>query len=318
MPVKIPNNLPAREILSGENIFVMDEDRASHQDIRPLRIAIVNLMPTKIVTETQLIRLLSNTPLQVEVTLAHPTHHRGKNTPDEHLDAFYKPFDQIKNEKFDGLIITGAPIAHLQFEEVDYWEEMKEIIEWQQKHVFTTFYLCWGAEAALYHLYGIPKHTLLEKKFGVYPHYITEKMTRLMRGFDDVFFVPHSHYSEIRREDVEKVDSLKILATSDEAGIFLVSTLDERQIFMMGHPEYDPLTLKKEYTRDLKKGSPISVPKNYFPHDDPTQPPIISWRAHANLLYFNWLNYYVYQETPFNLDELEKGTSFVNLKWRLG
>lgn len=304
MPVKIPNNLPARSVLSNENIFIMDEDRAVHQDIRPLKISIINLMPSKIITETQLLRLLSNTPLQVEVTLVHPKNHHCKNTPHDHLESFYTTFDQIQNEKFDGMIITGAPIAHLPFEEVDYWEEMKEILDWKVEHVFSTLHLCWAAEAAVYHRFGIQKYMLPEKMFGVYPHYVTRKHVPITRGFDDVFFVPHSHLSEIRLADIEKEPGLEVLAVSDEAGVYLFATTDQRDIFMMGHPEYDPLTLKGEYDRDVTKGLPIHVPWNYYPNNDPSKPPIITWRSHANLLYFNWLNYCVYQETPYNLNDL--------------
>jgi homoserine O-succinyltransferase len=301
MPIKIPDSLPAREVLTGENIFIMDEDRAVHQDIRPLKIAILNLMPTKIATETQLLRLIGNTPLQVEVTLLRTRTHESKNTPEEHMQAFYRTFDTVATEKFDGMIITGAPIEHLPFEQVDYWDELTEIINWSHRHVFSTFYICWGAQAALYHQFGINKVALPAKQFGVFPHQIVRKNVKLLRGFDDVFYVPHSRHTEVRREDLENEPGIEVLAVSDEAGVYISQTRDERQIFVSGHSEYDPLTLKKEYDRDIGLGLPISIPKNYFPNDDPSQPPQVRWRGHAHLLYANWLNYYVYQETPYNL-----------------
>jgi len=304
MPINIPNNLPAYEILTSENIFVMTEERAIHQDIRPLRIAIFNIMPTKIITETQLLRLIGNTPLQVDVVLLHPGTYKSKHTPEEHLKTFYKTFEDVKEEKFDGMIITGAPVEHLPFEEVDYWDELTEIMDWSRKHVYSMFYICWAAQAALYHFYKIPKYPLPEKLFGVFEHTVSVKNVKLLRGFDDVFYVPHSRHSEVRKEDILKVPDLEILSESAEAGVYIIRSRDDRQIFVTGHSEYDPLTLKTEYERDLKKGLDIKIPKNYFPDDDPNKMPVTRWRGHANLLFSNWLNYYVYQETPYNLDEL--------------
>lgn len=305
LPIKIPDNLPASEILNGENIFVMNEERASHQDIRPLSIAILNLMPTKIVTETQLLRLIGNTPIQVDIVLLHPQTHTSKNTPEEHLTNFYQTFDDVKGRRFDGLIITGAPVENLEFEEVTYWEELKMIMDWSKKNVYSTLHICWGAQAGLYYHYGVPKYALKEKMFGVFAHTITRKNVMLQRGFDDEFFAPHSRHSGIKREDVEKVPELEILSESEEAGIYLIKTDGGRQIFVTGHSEYDPLNLKAEYDRDIGKGLGIKVPKNYFPGDDPTKEPVVRWRSHANLLFANWLNYYVYQETPFDLSELK-------------
>ena len=305
MPIKIPDNLPASEILSSENIFVMNEERASHQDIRPLSIAILNLMPTKILTETQLLRMIGNTPIQVDIVLLHPQTHTSKNTPEDHLSNFYKTFDDVKHRRFDGLIITGAPVENLEFEEVTYWEELKMIMDWSKKNVYSTFHICWGAQAGLYYHYGIPKYALKEKMFGVFEHTITRRNVMLQRGFDDEFFAPHSRHTGIRREDVEKVPELEILSESKEAGVYLIKTDGGRQIFVTGHSEYDPLTLKGEYDRDIGRGLNISVPKNYFPGDDPTKEPVVRWRSHGNLLYANWLNYYVYQETPFDLNELK-------------
>jgi homoserine O-succinyltransferase len=304
MPIKIPDQLPAKEILKGENIFVMDEFRAVHQDIRPLQIAILNLMPTKIATETQLLRLLGNTSLQVEVTLLRTSTYQSKNTPEEHLLNFYETFDQVKDRKFDALIITGAPVEHLEFEQVDYWEELKAIMDWGMENVFSLFYICWGAQAALYHHYGVPKYPLPAKQFGVFAHHITKSNVPLLRGFDDVFYAPHSRHTEIRRADIEKVSGLELLAESDEAGVYMVASQDGRQVFVTGHSEYDPLTLKKEYDRDVTANLPIEVPVNYFPNDDPTRPPLVRWRGHANLLFANWINYYVYQETPYDLNVL--------------
>jgi len=304
MPIKIPDDLPAVDILHKENIFVMPEDRAFHQDIRPLKILLLNLMPNKIVTETQILRLLGNTPLQVDITLMHPKTHVSKNTPQEHLIRFYITFDDIKNQKFDGMIITGAPVEHLKFEEVDYWEELKEIMEWSKHNVYSTFHICWGAQAGLYYHYGIPKYPLPAKMFGVFPHTASKNYVRLLRGFDDIFYVPHSRHTEVRREDIEKIDELDILSESDDSGVYLVARKDGRQIFATGHSEYDPLTLKQEYERDKAKGLDISIPKYYFPADDPTNEPLVMWRGHANLLFSNWLNYYVYQETPYDLNEL--------------
>jgi len=305
MPIKIPNDLPAVEILNKENIFVMHEDRALHQDIRPLNIVILNLMPTKIVTETQILRLLGNSPLQVDIVLLHPKTHISKNTSREHLIKFYNTFDEICDRKFDGMIITGAPVEQLPFEEVDYWDELVQIMDWSVTNVFSTFHICWGAQAALYHHYGIPKYQLPEKMFGIFPHRVTKKNQKLLRGFDDIFYAPHSRHTEVRREDIQKVPELEILAESDEAGIYIVASKNGRQVFVTGHSEYDPLTLKAEYERDIAKGLKINLPKNYFPNDDPNFDPIVTWRGHANLLFNNWLNYYVYQETPYNLDDIK-------------
>jgi len=304
MPVKIPDNLPAAEILSNENIFIMTETRAVHQDIRPLKIAILNLMPTKIATETQLLRLLGNTPLQIDITLLHPKTHVSKNTPESHLTTFYRTFEDICDDRFDGLIITGAPVEQLPFEEVDYWEELKTIMDWAARHVFSTFYICWGAQAGLYHHFGIPKRSLPEKMFGVFAHTVNIRTEKLMRGFDDVFYAPHSRHTEVRKEDILKVPEILILSESEEAGVYIAVTKDGRHVFVTGHSEYDPLTLKAEYERDIQKGLPITVPRNYFPEDDPKKEPVVRWRGHANLLFSNWLNYYVYQETPYDLREL--------------
>lgn len=305
MPVKIPDSLPATGILESENIFVMGEDRALHQDIRPLHIAILNLMPTKIATETQLLRLLGNSPLQVEITLLHMESHESRNTPSEHLLEHYTTFAEIRRRRFDGLIITGAPVENMPFEDVDYWEELKEVMDWARTHVTSTFYICWGAQAGLYHYYGIPKHPLAEKAFGVFPHHINVRYEKLLRGFDDLFFVPHSRHTEVRREDILAVPGLVLLSESEESGVYLVISADRRHIFVTGHSEYDPLTLKGEYDRDIDKGLPIQVPRHYFPGDDPGRDPLVLWRGHANLLYANWLNYYVYQQTPYDLTDLE-------------
>lgn len=303
MPITIPDGLPAAEILTKEDIFVMTEGRAIRQDIRPLNIAILNLMPNKIVTETQLLRLIGNTPLQVDITLIYPETHKSKNTPQEYLIKYYQTFNEIKDRKFDGMIITGAPIEHLEFEEVDYWPELVKIMEWSQRNVYSTLFICWGAQAGLYHFFGVPKYLLPEKMFGVFPHTIT-KNVRLLRGFDDVFYVPHSRHTEVRKEDIQKVPELEILAESTEAGVYLVGTKHGRQIFVTGHSEYDPLTLKGEYERDLTNGLNPNIPKNYYPNDNPDEHPIVKWRGHSNLLFANWLNYYVYQETPYNLEEI--------------
>ncbi|MDX2110161.1 MAG: homoserine O-succinyltransferase [Verrucomicrobiota bacterium] len=304
MPIKIPDNLPAVEVLTSENIFVMPEGRAFKQDIRPLRIAILNLMPTKIVTETQLLRMLGNSPLQVDIVLLHPRSHISKNTPGDHLLQFYKTFDDVKHEFFDGLIITGAPVELMEFGEVAYWQELAEIMEWSVHNVFSTFHICWAAQAGLFYHYGIKKYPLAEKLFGVFPHNICQKHSKLMLGFDDVYYAPHSRYTEVRREDIEKVKALTILSESPEAGIYIVKSNCGRQIFVTGHSEYDPLTLKAEYDRDVAKGIPIAVPKNYYPGDDPTKQPHVTWRGHGNLLFVNWLNYFVYQETPYDLHRL--------------
>jgi homoserine O-succinyltransferase len=305
MPIKIPNNLPAFETLQNENIFVMTEDRAFHQDIRPLRIVLLNLMPTKIETETQILRLIGNSPLQVEVVFLHPASYVSKNTPEEHLTAFYNTFDEIKDQKFDGLIITGAPVEHLEFEDVDYWEELCQIMEWSRGNVLSTFYICWGAQAGLYYHYGIKKHTLPEKMFGIFPHTLNKKFVKLFRGFDDVFYVPHSRNTDVLRSDIDKNKKLEILSESEEAGVYIIATKGGRRIFVTGHSEYDPLTLKKEYLRDLDKCPDVSIPKNYFKDDDPQNEPIVKWRSHANLLFSNWLNYYLYQETPFDLNVID-------------
>jgi len=304
MPVIIPDTLPAKETLNNENIFVMGENRAIHQDIRPLKIAILNLMPTKIATETQLLRLLGNSPLQVEITLLRTATHESKNTPGEHLLAFYQTIDDVADQRFDGLIITGAPVENLPFEEVDYWQELAAIMDWRKHHAFATFYICWGAQAGLYHHFGVPKYPLPEKMFGVFPHSINHPTLPLFRGFDDVFYAPHSRHTEVRRADIEQVPDLEILSESDEAGVYIVATRDGRQVFVTGHSEYDPLTLKGEYDRDVRQGLPIQIPRNYYPDDDPARTPQVRWRGHSNLLYVNWLNYYVYQETPFDLNLL--------------
>ena len=305
MPIRIPNELPATQTLTEENIFVMTETRAMTQDIRPLQIALVNLMPTKIDTETQLARLLSNTPLQVELELVSSETHVSKNTPKEHMLAFYKHFSDIKARNFDGMIITGAPVEQMPFEEVEYWEELCTIMEWSKTHVHSTFHICWGAQAGLYYHYGINKVPLPEKMFGIFPHVVERRSNMLFRGFDDVFMVPHSRHTTIRREDVEKVPELKILASSPEAGVYAMSTENGRQIFITGHSEYDARTLEKEYLRDKNLGLPISVPKNYYPNDDDTQPPRVTWRSCANLLYSNWLNYFVYQTTPYDIKTIQ-------------
>ena len=304
MPIKIPNNLPATKILESENIFVMSETRAITQDIRPLKILILNLMPKKIETETQLARLLGNTPLQVEPTLIRTSTYQSKNVSEEHLLSFYKVFADVKKEYFDGMIITGAPVELLEFEEVDYWQELCEIMEWTKTHVHSTFHICWGAQAGLYYHFGIKKYSVPEKVFGVFPHHVDYKGSILFRGFDDVFNVPQSRHTTVLREDVEKVKELKILASSDETGVYAMSSKNGRQIFITGHSEYDADTLKNEYERDLKQGKPIKIPYNYFPNDDDSKAPLVTWRAHANLLFSNWLNYFVYQSTPYDVNEV--------------
>ncbi|MBU3145043.1 homoserine O-succinyltransferase [Clostridium sp. CF012] len=305
MPIKIPDNLPAFKILNEENIFTITEDRAFHQDIRPLKIVILNLMPTKIETETQILRLLGNSPLQIDIVLLHPESHACKNISQEHLIKFYNTFEEIKDCKFDGMIITGAPIESIPFEEVDYWEELKKIMEWSVHNVFSTLHICWGAQAGLYFHYGVKKHKLDSKMFGVFKHEITKQNIKLFNGFDDEFYVPHSRYTEIRKDDIDNIDELETLSQSDKSGIYIVSAKNGRQIFITGHSEYDPLTLKKEYDRDIAKGLNINVPENYYPKDDPLKSPVVRWRGHSNLLFANWLNYYVYQETPYNLVYLE-------------
>ena len=306
MPIKIPNNLPAVNILAKENIFVMNEARALSQDIRPLKFVIVNLMPTKIETETQLLRLLSNTPLQMEVTLLKMDSYVSKNISEEHMENFYKTFNDIKDEKFDGLIITGAPVETLEFEKVDYWKELTEILEWSKKHVFSTLYICWGAQAGLYYHYGIKKYPLNEKLFGIYPLKLDDSNIGLFRGFDEIFYMPQSRHTEVKEEDINKIEELEILAKSPEAGVSIVRTKDKRRIVVTGHMEYDRMTLASEYERDVKLGKEISVPFNYYPEDDPKKTPLFKWRGHANLFFINWINHHVYQETPYNLDELEE------------
>ncbi len=301
MPIKIPNDLPAAGILQQENIFVMSENRAITQDIRPLEIVLLNLMPTKIVTETQLSRLLGNTPLQVRLELMHTSSHTSKNVSQEHLLTFYKTFDELKHRKFDGMVITGAPVENMAFEEVDYWPELCDIMEWSKTNVHSTFHICWGAQAGLYYHYGVQKHPIPEKMFGVFRHRADYKRSILLRGFDDEFWAPHSRHTTVLREDIEKVPELRILASSPEAGVYAVTTKEGRQIFVTGHSEYDPDTLQKEYLRDKNLGLPIHVPENYFPNDDDTQPPLVRWRSHANLLFSYWLNYFVYQTTPYDI-----------------
>lgn len=304
MPIRIPNELPATKTLTEENIFVMTETRARTQDIRPLQILLLNLMPTKIDTETQLSRLLGNTPLQVELTLLHMKTHESKNTAKEHLLSFYKVFDEIKDRNFDGMVITGAPVEHLAFEEVEYWDELCKIMEWSKTHVFSTFHICWGAQAGLYYHYGIQKKPLSEKKFGIFEHTVREKKSMLFRGFDDTFLAPHSRHTTVDEADILAEKALKILAVSEKAGVYAVKSRNNRQIFITGHSEYDQNTLAKEYFRDVNLGKAIAVPENYFPDDNPENPPRVTWRAHANLLYSNWLNYFVYQTTPYDITDI--------------
>ena len=302
MPIRIPNDLPAAQVMQQENIFVMKHQRATTQHIRPLEIVVLNLMPTKIVTETQLTRLLGNTPLQVNLELMHTSTHRSKNVSEEHLLTFYKTFEELKDRKFDGMVITGAPVELMQFEDVDYWPELCRIMEWSKTHVHSTLHICWGAQAGLYYHYGINKQPLDKKLFGVYPHTADYKRAILLRGFDDVFYVPHSRHTTVRREDIEAVPGLKILASSEEAGVYAVQNKNGHHIFITGHSEYDPLTLQSEYLRDKNLGKPIDVPENYYPDDDDTRDPIVRWRGHANLLFSNWLNYFVYQTTPYDIE----------------
>ena len=304
MPIRIPDSLPATSVLEGENIFVMTEHRALHQDIRPLNLLILNLMPTKIVTETQLLRKLSNTPLQINVQLLKTSSHVSQNTDSHHLDSFYTTFAQIRSNHYDGMIITGAPVENLDFEAVDYWEELCQIMEWTRTHVHSTFHICWGAQAGLYYHYHIQKHTLPHKLFGIYQHQIIRKQSPLFRGFDDRFYAPHSRYTEVCPEDLTAIPDLELLAVSDEAGVFGVKSADNRRFFIFAHPEYDEDTLAREYFRDVDKGLDIAVPAHYFPHDDPSQAPIVNWRSAGQLLYTNWLNYYVYQTTPYDLREI--------------
>ena len=304
MPIKIPNKLPATKTLNDENIFVMTETRAITQDMRPLRILMLHLMPTKVVTETQIARLIGNTPLQVELELLQ-TSHIPKNTSEEHMLAFYKRFEEVKDQRFDGMIITGAPVEQIEFEEVEYWDELTEIMEWSKTHVYSTFHICWGAQAGLYYHYGIKKVPLEKKLFGVFPHEVEYKRSILFRGFDDEFMIPHSRHTTVRREDIEAVPELNILSSSKEAGVFVVTVKEGRQVFVTGHAEYDADTLRREYLRDKEAGLEIDVPKNYFPDDDDTKEPIVTWRSAANLLYSNWLNYFVYQTTPYDLNEID-------------
>ena len=304
MPIRIPDSLPATTILENENIFVMTEYRAFHQDIRPLKLLILNLMPTKIVTETQLLRKLSNSPLQVEVELLHTSSHISQNTDADHLSSFYTTFSKIKSEKYDGMIITGAPVENLDFSDVDYWDELCEIMEWSKTHVHSTLHICWGSQAGLYYHYGVPKYSLKEKLFGVFPHTALKKQSPLFRGFDDEFYIPHSRYTENHAEDILAKPELELLAVSPQAGVFAVKSRDNRHFFITGHPEYDPETLALEYFRDVKKGLDIQVPANYFPDDNPNNPPLVRWRSAAQLFYTNWLNYYVYQTTPYDIREI--------------
>ena len=304
MPVKVQNDLPAKGILENENIFVMDEDRAMHQNIRPLSICILNLMPVKQDTELQLLRALSNTPLQIAVSFMKMNSHVSLNTPIQHLNQFYKTFDELKNNKYDGLIITGAPVEQIPFEEVDYWKELCEIMDWSRKHVFSTFHICWGAQAGLYYHYGLKKVLLPQKLFGVYEHRVMNRKVPLVRGFDDTFLIPHSRHTAVLSEDIHNCSELTVLAESEEAGVLLCMAEEGRQSFVMGHPEYDRYTLHNEYMRDKNKGLPIQMPKNYYPGNDDTQRPSLQWRSHSNNLYCNWLNYYVYQTTPYDLNEI--------------
>ena len=318
MPLKLPDKLPAIELLKQENIFVMDTTRATGQDIRPLRIVVLNLMPLKITTETDLVRLLSNTPLQVEISFMKIKSHTSKNTPIEHMKAFYTDFELMRNEKYDGMIITGAPVEQMDFEQVNYWEEISEIFDWARTHVTSTLYICWAAQAGLYHFYGVPKYPLEKKMFGIFPHRTLQPLHPIFRGFDDVFYVPHSRHTEVRREDILKVPELTLLSESDEAGVYLVMARSGREFFVTGHSEYSPLTLDGEYRhseyspltldgeyrRDLGKGLPIEMPRNYYIDNDPEKGVLVRWRAHANLLFSNWLNYFVYQETPYNIDDI--------------
>ena len=307
MPLNLPDKLPAIDLLKEENIFVIDNSRASTQDIRPLKIVILNLMPIKITTETDLIRLLSNSPLQIEVSFMKLKSHTSKNTPIEHMKAFYRDFECMRNEKFDGMIITGAPVEHLEFEDVNYWDEIQDIFNWTRTHVTSTLYICWAAQAGLYHHYGIPKYPLDKKMFGIFEHHICEGMSKLpiFRGFDDVFFVPHSRHTEVRRADIEKHPELTIISESDDSGVHIVMARGGREFYVTGHSEYSPYTLDTEYRRDLGKGLPIDMPKNYYRDNDPEKGPLVRWRSTANLLFSNWLNYYVYQETPYDINQIK-------------
>ena len=304
MPLNINDKLPAIEILREENIFVIDSSRASHQDIRPLKIVILNLMPLKISTETDLLRLLSNSPLQIEIDFLKIKGHTPKNTPSEHMSEFYDTFDELKNKKYDGMIITGAPVEQLEFEDVTYWDEMKEILDWAEHNVTSSLFICWAAQAALFHYYKVPKYSLNKKMFGVFEHHLTDNTLPIFRGFDDVFFIPHSRHTEIRKEDIGKVDELKVISYSDEAGVSIVKAKNGRQLFVTGHSEYSRNTLGGEYKRDKAKNLPIEIPKNYYPDNDPSKIPVMRWKSTANLLFSNWLNYYVYQETPYDLEQI--------------
>lgn len=301
MPLNIPDNLPAAEVLIKEQIFIMHESRAISQDIRPLKIGILNLMPTKVVTEIQLLRLLGNSPLQIDITLLHSQSYNSKNVSKEYLTSFYKTFDDIKDEKFDGFIITGAPVENMEFEQVAYWDELKQIMDWTKENVTSTLHICWGAQAALYHHYDIPKYPLDKKMFGVFKHTLNRRDLKLVRGFDDIFYVPHSRHTEVMRKDIEKVDNLRIISESEDSGVYLVISKGGKQVFLTGHSEYDEDTLKSEYDRDINSGMTIDIPVNYYPDDDPTKEPLLTWRSHSSLLFSNWLNYYVYQETPYVL-----------------
>lgn len=304
MPLNLPDRLPAIELLKQENIFVFDHSHAIRQDIRPLRIVILNLMPLKITTETDLVRLLSNSPLQIELSFMKLKSHTPKNTPIEHMKAFYKDFELMRGERFDGMIITGAPVEQMPFEEVSYWPEVSAIFDWARTHVTSTLYICWAAQAGLYHYYGVPKHDLDKKMFGIFEHHVNRPLLPIFRGFDDVFHVPHSRHTEVRREDIERCPELDIISESPESGVYMVMARGGREIFVTGHSEYSPYTLDGEYKRDLGKGLPIEMPRNYYRDDDPSQPPLVRWRSHANLLFANWLNYYVYQETPYDINEI--------------
>ena len=304
MPINIPNNLPASKVLKAENIFVMNENHAVRQDIRPLNIIILNLMPLKTVTEIQLLRLLSNSPIQVDISLMYLKSHNSKNTPADYLIKYYETFEEIKDKKFDGMIITGAPVEKFEFEDVDYWKELTEIMDWSTRNVYSTIYICWASQAGLYHHFKIPKYTLEQKISGIFSHTLNEANIKLFRGFDDIFYAPHSRYTFVKRKDIERVPELKIISESKEAGVYIIATKGGRQIFIAGHPEYDTLTLKSEYERDIALNLPIDIPQNYFPDDNPDKTPLSNWKSHSNLLFLNWLNYYVYQETPYDLNKL--------------
>ncbi len=304
MPLRLPDKLPAIDLLKNENIFVLADSRANSQDIRPLRIVVLNLMPLKITTETDLIRILSNSPLQLEIQFMKVKAHTSKNTPIEHMKAFYRDFELMRNEKFDGMIITGAPVEHLDYQEVTYWDEISEIFAWARTHVTSTMYICWAAQAGLYYNYGVPKYPLPQKMFGIFPQYMSDNTLPIFRGFDDVFYMPHSRHTEIRKEDILKVPELTLIAESPMSGVSIVMARDGREIFITGHSEYSPNTLDTEYKRDLGKGLPIQMPYNYYKNDNPALGPLVTWRAHGNLMFQNWLNYYVYQETPYNIDDI--------------